>query len=57
VYLQALAPTRTRLSVKAEFERMAQGNRVLSAGAEEASEIERRLIAEIFKVLSRAGKV
>jgi TolA-binding protein len=57
VYLQALAPARTRLSVKAEFERMAQGNRVLSAGAEEASEIERRLIMEISKALSRAGKV
>jgi hypothetical protein len=57
VYLQALAQARTRLSVKAEFERMAQGNRVLSAGAEEASEIERRLIAEISKILSRVGKV
>jgi hypothetical protein len=55
VYVQALAPARTRLSVKAEFERMAQGNRVLSAGAEEAAEIERRLIAEISKALSRAG--
>jgi hypothetical protein len=57
VFLQALAPTRTRLSVKAEFERMAQGNRVLSAGAEESSEIERRLIAEISKALSRTGKI
>jgi hypothetical protein len=57
VYLQSLAPARTRLSVKAEFERMAQGHRVLSAGAEEATEIERRLIAEISKALSRAGKV
>lgn len=57
VYVQALAPARARLSVKAEFERMAQGNRVLSASAEEAEEIERRLIAEISKALSRAGKV
>ena len=57
VSLHALAPARTRLSVKAEFERMAQGNRVLSAGAEEATEIERRLIAEISKALIRVGKV
>jgi hypothetical protein len=57
VYLQSLAPARTRLSVKAEFERMAQGHRVLSVGAEEATEIERRLIAEISKAVLRAGKV
>jgi hypothetical protein len=35
---------------------MAQGHRILPAGAEEAAEIERRLIAEISKSLSRAGK-
>jgi hypothetical protein len=57
LFLQAIAPARTRLSVKAEFERMAQGNRVLPAGGEEAAEIERRLIAEISKALTRAGKV
>lgn len=57
VFLQALPTARTRLSVKAEFERMAQGNRVLPAGGEEISEIERRLIAEISKALSRAGKI
>lgn len=55
--LQALAPNRTRLIVKAEFERMAQGNRILSAGKEDMTEIERRLIVEITKSLSRAGKV
>ncbi len=57
LFLQAVAPARTRLSVKAEFERMAQGNRILPAGGEEVSEIERRLIAEISKALSRVGKV
>lgn len=56
VFVQAVAATRTRVSVKAEFERMAQGNRILPAGGEEASEIERRLIAEISKVLARARK-
>jgi hypothetical protein len=57
LFLQVVSPTRTRLSVKAEFERMAQGNRVLPAGGEEVAEIERRLIAEISKALTRAGKV
>lgn len=57
LFLQVVAPTRTRLSVKAEFERMAQGNRVLPAGGEEVAEIERRLIAEISKALTRAGKI
>jgi hypothetical protein len=56
LFLQSVAPARTHLSVKAEFERMAQGHRILPAGAEEAAEIERRLIAEISKSLSRAGK-
>ena len=55
--LQAVAAARTRLSVKAEFERMAQGNRILPAGGEEVAEIERRLIAEISKALSRPGKI
>jgi hypothetical protein len=52
-----LTPVRTRLIVKAEFERMAQGNRILSAGSEDIAEIERRLIAEITKALTRSGKV
>ena len=45
----------TRLTVKAEFERMAQGNRVITSGPEETSEIERRLIAEVGRVLAGAG--
>lgn len=57
LFLQATSPARTRLSVKAEFERMAQGNRTLPAGAEEAADIERRMIAEISKLLSRSGKI
>lgn len=57
LFLQAIAPARTRLSVKAEFERMAEGNRILPAGGEEVAEIERRLIAEISKAVSRAGKI
>jgi hypothetical protein len=55
VSLQAVSAVATRLTVKADFERMAQGNRVLSTGQEETSEIERRLIAEIRKSLG--GKV
>lgn len=57
LFLQAVAAARTRLSVKAEFERMAQGNRILPAGGEEVAEIERRLIAEISKAVSRPGKI
>ncbi len=52
VSLQALPSNVTRLSVKAEFEKMAQGGRVLTVSAEETAEIERRLIAEISKALS-----
>ena len=51
VSLQVLAPNRTRLHIKAEFERMAQGNRILQASPEETAEIERRLIAEINRSL------
>jgi TolA-binding protein len=51
VSLQVLAPNRTRLLIKAEFERMAQGNRILQASPEDTAEIERRLIAEINKSL------
>ena len=57
VSLQALPSKRTRLSVKAEFEKMVQGGRVLPAATEEIAEIERRLIAEIHKVLAAPGKV
>lgn len=49
VSLQALPSNLTRLSVKADFERIVQGGRVLAVDAEEIAEIERRLIAEIGK--------
>jgi hypothetical protein len=57
VSLQTLPSKRTRLSVKAEFEKMVQGGRVLPAATEDVGEIERRLIAEIHKVLAAPGKV
>jgi hypothetical protein len=42
--------------VKAEFEKLAQGGRILSVSTEETAEIERRLIGEISKALSSPGK-
>lgn len=57
VSMQSLPSKGTRLSVKADFEKMAQGNRVLSGSADETAEIERRLIAEVGKALSKPGKV
>ncbi|MDA2911309.1 hypothetical protein MYX04_10305 [Nitrospiraceae bacterium AH_259_D15_M11_P09] len=50
-------PKKTPLRVRADFEKIAQGNRVLHAGAKEIAEIERRLIAEIGKALAAPGKV
>ena len=46
----------TRLSVKAEFEKLAQGGRILSVSAEETAEIERRLIGEVSKALAAPTK-
>lgn len=54
--LHTLPSHRTRLSVKAEFEKMAQGGRILAAGPEEIAEIEHRLITEIAKALTPSGK-
>ena len=56
VSLQTLPLKGTRLSVKADFEKMAQGGRILVAGPEETAEIEKRLIAEIAKALATPGK-
>jgi hypothetical protein len=56
VSLQTLPSKGTRLSVKADFEKMAQGGRILAAGPDETAEIEKRLIAEIRKALA-PGKV
>ena len=57
VSLQALPTNIVRMTVKAEFEKLAQGNRILPASAEEASEIERRLIGEINKAVSSETKL
>jgi hypothetical protein len=54
--LQALPSNVTRLSVKADFEKLAQGGRILSVSAEEIAEIERSLIREINKALASPGK-
>jgi vacuolar-type H+-ATPase subunit D/Vma8 len=57
VSLQALPSNVTRLSVKAEFEKLAQGGRALAVSPEETAEIERRLIAEISKAVSLPNKL
>lgn len=56
ISLQALPANITKLSVKAEFEKLAQGGRILTVSAEETSEIERRLIGEINKALEAPSK-
>ena len=54
--LHALPSNVTRLNVKADFEKLAQGGRILSVSAEEVAEIERSLIREINKALSSPSK-
>lgn len=56
ISLQALPDNLTKLGVKAEFERLAQGGRILSVSHEETSEIEYRLIREINKALENPSK-
>jgi hypothetical protein len=56
IALQSLPANVTKLSVKAEFEKVAQGGRILSVSAEETAEIERRLIGEITKALEAPSK-
>jgi hypothetical protein len=56
ISLQALPDSLTKLGVKAEFERVAQGGRILTVSHEETSEIERRLINEINKALESPAK-
>jgi murein DD-endopeptidase MepM/ murein hydrolase activator NlpD len=56
IALHALPANVTKLSVKAEFEKVAQGGRILSVSAEETAEIERRLIGEISKALEAPSK-
>jgi len=50
--LQPLPSNTTRLNVKADFEKIARGGRILTASPEETAEIEQRLIAEIGKSLA-----
>ena len=54
--LHALPSNITKLNVKADFEKLAQGGRILSVSAEEISEIERSLIREINKALASPSK-
>ena len=56
ISLQALPDSLTKLGVKAEFELVAQGGRILTVSHEETSEIERRLINEINKALESPAK-
>ena len=56
ISLQSQPSNVTRLSVKAEFEKLAQGGRILSVSAEETAEIERRLINEVNKALASPSK-
>lgn len=56
VSLHAEPGSVTRLTVKAEFEKLAQGGRILGVSAEETAEIERRLIGEINKALAAPSK-
>jgi hypothetical protein len=54
--LHTLPSNVTRLSVKADFDKLAQGGRILSVSAEEVAEIERSLIREITKALASSSK-
>lgn len=54
--VQSLPNKGTRIIVKAAFEKLAQGGKLLTAGPEEIAEIERRLLAEVSKVAGASGK-
>lgn len=56
ISLQALPDNLTRLGVKADYEKVAQGGRILSVSTEETTEIERGLIREVNKVLETPKK-
>ncbi len=56
ISLQALPDNLTKLGVKADYEKVAQGGRILSVSAEETTEIERGLIREVSKVLETPKK-
>ncbi len=48
----ALSLNVTKLQVKADFEKLAQGGRLLSVNREEASEIERSLFREVNEAVA-----
>jgi uncharacterized membrane protein len=54
--LHALPSNITKLHVRADFEKLAQGGRILSVSSEEIAEIERSLIREINKALASPTK-
>ena len=54
--LLALSPNNTRIIVKAEFEKIGQGGRLLPAGPDETAEIERRLLSEVTRALGAPGR-
>jgi len=56
VSLQATPGNGTKLGVKAEIEKLAQGGRVLNVNTEERVEIERSLISEIQNAFKPSGK-
>ena len=56
ISLHALPANVTKLGVKADFEKVAQGGRILNVSPEETADIERRLIGEIGKALDAPGK-
>ncbi len=52
----ALPSNGIKLQGKADFEKLAQGGRLLSVNTEEASEIERSLFREINKAVTSSSK-
>ncbi|MEO7861476.1 MAG: hypothetical protein ABIU05_13760 [Nitrospirales bacterium] len=54
--LHALLSNVAKLQVKADFEKLAQGGRLLRVNAEEASEIERSLFREINEAVASPGE-
>jgi len=56
VSVQGLPGKGTHVIVKAAFERMAQGGKIMAASPDEIAEIERRLLGEIGKAAGTPGK-
>lgn len=53
----ALPSNVTKLQVKADFEKLAQGGRLLRVNTKEASGIERSLFREINKAVTSPGEI